>query len=102
VRDLHTASREELVEIIGQQQEQITALLTRVTALEGRAAERSLHPAVIARKSSGDTRSGKGSRTKMGLMSLLGTWAAQGQALLPCPMPKSLSPTLNPYEATLP
>jgi hypothetical protein len=46
-------------------------------------AERSLRPAVIARKISGGTRSDKGSDTKMGLMSLLGTWAAQGKPLLP-------------------
>ena len=46
-------------------------------------AERRLRPAVIARKISGGTRSEKGSHTKMGLMSLLATWAAQGQALLP-------------------
>ena len=46
-------------------------------------AERSLRPAVIARKISGGTRSEKGSQTQMGLMSLLGTWAARGQALLP-------------------
>jgi len=46
-------------------------------------AERSLPPAVIARKISGGTRSEKGSHTKMALMSLLGTWAAQNQTLLP-------------------
>jgi hypothetical protein len=46
-------------------------------------AECSLRPAVIARKISGGTRSHKGSHTKMGVMSLLATWAAQGQALLP-------------------
>jgi cell division protein FtsB len=46
-------------------------------------AERSLRPAVIARKISGGTRSEKGSHTKMGLMSLLATWAAQGKPLLP-------------------
>ena len=40
-------------------------------------AERSLRPSVIARKISGGTRSPKGSATRMGLMSLLGTWAAQ-------------------------
>jgi hypothetical protein len=45
-------------------------------------AERSLRPAVIARKISGGTRSPKGSDTKMGLMSLLGTWSAQGKPLL--------------------
>ena len=46
-------------------------------------AERSLRPAVIARKISGGTRSSEGSRTRTGLMSLLGTYAAQGKALLP-------------------
>jgi transposase len=45
-------------------------------------AERSLRPAVIARKISGGTRSPKGSDTRMGLMSLLGTWSAQGRPLL--------------------
>lgn len=45
-------------------------------------AERSLRPAVIARKISGGTRSPKGSDTRMGLMSLLGTWAAQGKGQL--------------------
>ena len=58
-------------------------------------AERSLRPAVIARKISGGTRSPKGSATRMGLMSLLGTWAAQGKGqlqgcrelLLPTPAP---------------
>jgi hypothetical protein len=44
-------------------------------------AERSLRPAVIARKISGGTRSPKGSETKMKLMSLLGTWQAQGKPL---------------------
>ncbi len=58
-------------------------------------AERSLRPAVIARKISGGTRSPKGSDTRMGLMSLLGTCAAQGKGhlqacrelLLPTPAP---------------
>jgi len=45
-------------------------------------AERSLRPSVIARKISGGTRSPKGSATRMGLMSLLGTWAAQGKGQL--------------------
>jgi len=45
-------------------------------------AERSLRPAVIARKISGGTRSPKGSATRMGLMSLLGTWSAQRKPLL--------------------
>jgi len=45
-------------------------------------AERSLRPAVIARKISGGTRSPKGSATRMGLMSLLGSWAAQGKGML--------------------
>jgi len=38
-------------------------------------AERSLRPAVIARKVCGGTRSEKGSETKMTLMSLFGTWS---------------------------
>jgi transposase len=46
-------------------------------------AERSLRPAVIARKISGGTRSPKGSNTKMGLMSLFGTWVLRGERLLP-------------------
>ncbi len=46
-------------------------------------AERSLRPAVVARKISGGTRSDKGSHTKMGLMSLLGTWTLRSQPLLP-------------------
>lgn len=45
-------------------------------------AERSLRPAVVARKISGGTRSPKGSDTKMGLMSLFGTWGVQGKPLL--------------------
>ena len=45
-------------------------------------AERSLRPAVIARKISGGTRSDKGSTTRTGLMSLLGTWTAEGRPLL--------------------
>jgi transposase len=46
-------------------------------------AERSLRPAVIARKVSGGTRSPKGTDTRMGLMSLLASWAAQGKGLIP-------------------
>ena len=45
-------------------------------------AERSLRPSVIARKISGGTRSNKGSETRMGLMSLFGTWAAQQKNLI--------------------
>jgi hypothetical protein len=45
-------------------------------------AERSLRPAVVARKISGGTRSVKGSNTKIGLMSLLGTWQVQDKPLL--------------------
>ena len=45
-------------------------------------AERSLRPAVVARKISGGTRSDKGSDTKTGLLSLLGTWALQDKPLL--------------------
>lgn len=56
-------------------------------------AERSLRPAVVARKISGGTRSAKGSQTKLGLMSLLGTWQAQGKPLLESLTQTLLSPT---------
>lgn len=49
---------------------------------ENNAAERAIRPCVIARKVSGGTRSSKGSDTKMILMSLFGTWQAQGLDLL--------------------
>ncbi len=45
---------------------------------ENIAAERAVRPAVIARKVCGGTRSDNGTRTKMILMSLFGTWAARG------------------------
>jgi transposase len=45
-------------------------------------AERSLRPAVVARKISGGTRSPKGSETKMALLSHFGTWQVQGKPLL--------------------
>lgn len=56
-------------------------------------AERSLRPAVVARKISGGTRSAKGSRTKMALLSLVGTWQAQGKPLLPSCQQLLLSPS---------
>jgi transposase len=45
-------------------------------------AERSLRPAVTARKVSGGTRSAKGSTTKMALLSHFGTWTLQNRDLL--------------------
>jgi transposase len=45
-------------------------------------AERSLRPAVTARKVSGGTRSDKGSATKTALLSHFGTWTLQNRALL--------------------
>jgi transposase len=45
---------------------------------ENNAAERSLRHLVISRKTSGGTRSEKGTATKMALSSLFGTWRAQG------------------------
>ena len=45
-------------------------------------AERSLRPAVTARKVSGGTRSDKGSETKMALLSHFGTWTLQNRGLL--------------------
>jgi hypothetical protein len=56
-------------------------------------AERSLRPAVVARKISGGTRSPKGSDTKMGLMSLFGTWQVQDKPLLATCQQLLLSPT---------
>ncbi len=44
--------------------------------------ECSLRPTVIARKISGDPRSAKGFGAKIGLVSLAGTWTAQGKPLL--------------------
>lgn len=49
---------------------------------ENNLAERSLRHSVIARKISGGTRSDTGSKTRMGLMSLFGTWAAQEKNLV--------------------
>lgn len=46
---------------------------------QNNAAERAIRPAVIARKVSGGTRSAKGSKAKSVLMSLFGTWGAQGK-----------------------
>ena len=59
---LARASRGELMGVILVQQDQIEAL--------------------VARKIAGGTRSPKGSHTKMGLMSLFGTWQVQGKTLL--------------------
>ncbi|HEU4792979.1 MAG TPA: transposase, partial [Nitrolancea sp.] len=42
-------------------------------------AERSLRPLVVARKISGGARSPLGSRVRMALASLFGTWQAQGR-----------------------
>ena len=56
-------------------------------------AERSLRPAVVARNISGGTRSPKGSDTKMGLMSLFGTWQVQDKPLLSTCRDLLLSPT---------
>jgi hypothetical protein len=59
-------------------------------------AERSLRPAVIARKISGGTRSPKGSETKMKLMSLLGTWQLQNKPLHATCQGLLLSPARSP------
>ena len=57
-------------------------------------AERSVRPVVVSRKVSGGTQSPRGSRTRMTLASLMGTWRAKGQnpfdnclALLSQPQP---------------
>jgi hypothetical protein len=46
---------------------------------DNNAAERSVRPAVIARKVSGGSRSARGSNTRMTLLSLFGTWNLQGK-----------------------
>jgi hypothetical protein len=46
---------------------------------DNNAAERAIRPAVIARKVCGGTRSESGSAVKAALMSLFGTWKAQGK-----------------------
>ncbi len=48
-------------------------------AADNNLAERSIRPLAVARKISGGTRSPTGSKVRMGLQSLFGTWAAQGQ-----------------------
>jgi transposase len=48
-------------------------------AADNNLAERSIRPLTVARKISGGTRSPTGSKVRMGLQSLFGTWAAQGQ-----------------------
>jgi transposase len=48
-------------------------------AADNNLAERSIRPLTVARKVSGGTRSPTGSAVRMGLQSLFGTWAAQGQ-----------------------
>lgn len=45
---------------------------------ENNAAERAIRPAVIIRKVCGGSRSPKGSKTRMTLMSLFGTWSLRG------------------------
>lgn len=49
---------------------------------DNNAAERSVRPAVIARKISGGTRSALGSETRMILMSIFGTWKLRGLGTL--------------------
>ena len=52
---------------------------------DNNAAERSLRPLVTSRKISGGTRSPKGSRTKLALATLFGTWRTEGrEPLLAC------------------
>ena len=109
MENLGTASRDELIAIIEALMVRVEALEEEVRRLRGgkgggtalavsatdNLAERSLRASLIARKISGGTRSPKGSATRMGLMSLLGTWAAPGKGqlqgcrelLLPTPAP---------------
>jgi transposase len=67
---------------------------------ENNAAERSVRGAVIARKISGGTRSASGSTTKMTLLSLFGTWQAQGREGLEACRQMLVQPALPSAPAT--
>lgn len=65
-------------------------------------AERSLRPVVIMRKISGGTRSGEGSKTRLTLASLLGTWQARGlnpfvECLNALQLPAQPPPATSPH-----
>lgn len=61
-------------------------------------AERSLRPLVVARKISGGTRSSTGSRVRLALASLFGTWQAQGGI----PSTPVTNCSLSPHSELLP
>jgi hypothetical protein len=67
---------------------------------DNNAAERSLRPLVISRKISGGTRSPKGSRTRMTLASLFGTWAARGLDLPTSYFPRNSEQLLHKWFST--
>lgn len=59
--------------------ELVAFVLDAAIPADNNLAERSLRPLVIARKSSGGTRSPDGSRVRMALVSLFAAWLAQGR-----------------------
>ncbi len=65
--------------LLRHQDELFQFVLVEGLSADNNQAERSLRPLVIARKSSGGSRSARGSGTRMALGSLFGTWAARGQ-----------------------
>jgi hypothetical protein len=64
--------------VLRHQDELFQFLLVAGLASNNNLAERSLRPLVVARKISGGSRSQNGSKTRMALASLFGTWAARG------------------------
>jgi transposase len=76
-RAKQSAARNVLDRLIGNQEAVLAFLHRLVVPFNNNLAERSVRPLVIARKINGETRSPKGSQTRMGLASLFGTWMAQ-------------------------
>jgi transposase len=63
--------------LLRHQEELFQFVLVPGLAADNNLAERSIRPVVITRKISGGSRSPEGSRTRMALASLLGTWTAR-------------------------
>lgn len=64
--------------VLRHQDELFQFVLVESLASNNNLAERSIRPLVIVRKISGGSRSKNGSKTRMALASLFGTWAARG------------------------
>jgi hypothetical protein len=64
--------------LLRHEEELFQFVLIEGVSADNNLAERSLRPLVVARKISGGTRSGEGSKTRMALASLFETWHARG------------------------